>query len=193
MADSDERLAVQARDGSGEAFAELVRRYERPVWSLIARMVRDRGQAEDLAQDAFLRAWRKLHTYDPARPFRSWMFKIAHNLTLDALRKAQLDTVPLETPGDESIDPLARLQDEAADPDHHAHQRRAVQELERAVAELRPEHRAAMLLRFREGLSYEEIAEILELPLGTVKTHLHRARKLLAASMEAAGYGEEWA
>lgn len=191
MTASDERLAERAREGSGEAFGELVRRYERPLCSLIGRMVRDRQQAEDLAQEAFVRAWRKLHTYDPARPFRSWMFKIAHNLTLDSLRRAQLDTVSLETPDDESFDPIARLSDEGVDPEAQAHQRRAIEELERAIGKLRPEHREVLLLRFRDGLSYDEIAEVLAMPLGTVKTHLHRARKQLAARMDAAGYGEE--
>ncbi|MGH9379045.1 MAG: RNA polymerase sigma factor [Thermoanaerobaculia bacterium] len=192
MAASDERLAERAREGSEQAFGELVRRYERPICSLIGRMVWDRGQAEDLAQEAFVRAWSKLHTYDPERPFRSWMFKIAHNLTLDALRRAQLDTVSLETPDSESLDPLGRLEDEGVSPEEQVHHRRAVQALERAVGELRADHREVLLLRFREGLSYEEIAEALELPLGTVKTHLHRARKHLVALMEAAGYTKEW-
>lgn len=193
MAASDERLAERARGGSGQAFGELVRRYERPIYSLIGRMVRDRQQAEDLAQEAFVRAWRKLHTYDSTRPFRSWMFKIAHNLTLDSLRRARLDTVSLETPDEESFDPIARLQDEGTDPEDQAHQRRAVEALEQAIGELRQDHREVLLLRFRDGLSYDEIAEVLEVPLGTVKTHLHRARKQLAARMDAAGYGEEWA
>lgn len=193
MARSDESLAVQVQSGSPEAFSELVRRFERPIVSLIARIVRDRALAQDLAQDAFVRAWQKIASYDPERPFRSWMFKIAHNLAIDELRRRQLDTVPLEQPDGEGLGLLGRIEDPAAqDPGERLDRERAIAHLESALASLRPSYREVILLRFREGLAYEEIAEIMDLPLGTVKTHIYRARKELVEEVKAAGFDEDW-
>jgi RNA polymerase sigma-70 factor (ECF subfamily) len=191
MAPSDESLAAQAQTGAAEAFSELVLRFQRPVFSLIVRLVRDRALAEDLAQDAFVRAWRKLATYDSDRPFRSWMFKIAHNLAIDELRRRRPETVPIEEPESEGLDLLGRLEDQTAlDPAESLDTARALQHLEQALGQLRPAYREVILLRFREGLAYEEIAEIMDLPLGTVKTHIFRARKELVEAVSAAGYGE---
>jgi RNA polymerase sigma-70 factor (ECF subfamily) len=191
MAPSDESLAARAQSGAAEAFSELVLRFQRPVFSLIVRLVRDRALAEDLAQDAFVRAWRKLATYDSDRPFRSWMFKIAHNLAIDELRRRRPETVPIEEPESEGLDLLGRLEDQTAlDPAESLDTARALQHLEQALGQLRPAYREVILLRFREGLAYEEIAEIMDLPLGTVKTHIFRARKELVEAVSAAGYGE---
>lgn len=193
MAPSDETLAERAQSGAPEPFSELVRRFQRPVYSLIVRLVRDRGLAEDLAQEAFVRAWRKIASYDSTRPFRSWMFKIAHNLAIDELRRRQLDTVPIEEPESEGLDLLGRLHDETAqDPGERLDRVRALEHLEEALGRLRPAYREVILLRFREGLAYEEIAEIMQLPLGTVKTHIFRARKELVEAVTEAGYGDAW-
>lgn len=193
MALSDEALAVQVQSGSPEAFSELVRRFERPIVSLIVRIVRDRSLAQDLAQDAFVRAWQKIASYDSSRPFRSWMFKIAHNLAIDELRRRRLDVVPLEEPEREGVDLLGRLEDPAGlDPGERLDQERALEQLESALGTLRPSYREVILLRFREGLAYEEIADVMDLPLGTVKTHIYRARKELVEKVTAAGFGEEW-
>ncbi|MEO8503549.1 MAG: sigma-70 family RNA polymerase sigma factor [Acidobacteriota bacterium] len=190
MAISDAELVAQALGGSEAAYAEIVRRFERPLYSLILRLVRDPALAEDLAQDVFVKAIRALASYDPERKFSSWLFKIAHNTTIDHLRRRSLDTQPLETGTDESIDPLQVIADESiADPEAEMHRRELAVALDRAVAGLRPEYREVMLLRFREGLAYEEIAAITGLPLGTVKTHIHRARKEMAEAMEKAGWG----
>jgi len=193
MALSDEALAVQVQSGSPEAFSELVRRFERPIVSLIVRIVRDRSLAQDLAQDAFVRAWQKIASYDSSRPFRSWMFKIAHNLAIDELRRRRLDVVPLEEPEREGEDLLGRLEDPAGlGPGERLDQERALEQLESALGTLRPSYREVILLRFREGLAYEEIADVMDLPLGTVKTHIYRARKELVEKVTAAGFGEEW-
>lgn len=193
MAPSDESLAAQAQSGAAEAFSELVRRFQRPVYSLVVRLVRDRGLAEDLAQEAFVRAWRKLASYDSSRPFRSWMFKIAHNLAIDELRRQRPETVPIEEPESEGLDLLGRLRDRTAeDPGERMDRSRALGQLEAALGDLRPAYREVILLRFREGLAYEEIAEIMDLPLGTVKTHIFRARKELVEAVTAAGYGATW-
>lgn len=177
----DADVVVLAQQGRGEAFRELVRRYERPVFSLIYRMVRDREAAEDLAQDTFIKVLNHIDRYRPEFKLSSWLFKIANNVAIDALRKRQLDTISM----DGSPHAATSSEIEASSFDVEARQENALDELEAreigsaiedAIAQLRPEYRACILLRHVEGRSYEEIATTLDLPLGTVKTYIHRAR-----------------
>jgi RNA polymerase sigma-70 factor (ECF subfamily) len=186
---SDPELVRATLAGSQEAFRELVARFERPVFGLIVRMVGDAETAEDLAQEVFVKAYRALATYDPARKLASWLFKIAHNATIDHLRRSVPESVPLEG-DDEGRDLLATLSDAAAESPAAAAERRAMaRALERAIRGLRPDYREAVVLRYVEGQSYEEIAEALAQPLGTVKTNLHRARKQMAVALSAQGWG----
>jgi len=177
----DKELARLAGRGREMAFRELLTRYERPVFSLVYRMVRDRTLAEDLAQEAFIRAFNAIDSYKPRFKFSSWIFKIANNHTIDYLRKRKLDTVSIDG------SPHARTSEEEAQtrlvvesheeaPDRYVEARELGGQIEDAIGTLRPEYRTAVLLRHVEGYTYEEIAEIMELPLGTVKTYLHRAR-----------------
>lgn len=185
-------LAQRARAGSEEAFRELVRRFERPVYTLVLRMVHDPGTAEELAQDVFVKAYRRLDTYDPERRFGSWLFKIAHNTTIDHLRRSTPDLVSLEAGSEEGGGLSAVLANPAGEsPEAAAERSDLARDLERAISALRPEYREAMLLRHQEGLSYEEISETMGLPLGTIKTHLHRARKELATALRARGWAPE--
>lgn len=189
MTASDAELAAAALAGSQDAFRELVVRFERPVYSLILRMVQDSGTAEDLAQEVFLKAFRSLRSYDPARKLSSWLFKIAHNATIDHLRRGAVDTVPLESSGEDDASPAAFLADAASEnPAAAAERRDMARALERAIAGLRPEYREAVVLRYVEGLAYEEIGDTMGLPIGTIKTFLHRARKALAGTMRDAGW-----
>jgi RNA polymerase sigma-70 factor (ECF subfamily) len=188
---TDAELVASALRGSEDAFRDLVLRFERPVYSLILRMVHDSQTAEDLAQEVFVKAFRHLASYDPRRKFASWLFKVAHNSTIDHLRRAQLDTVPLAgEQAEEGGGLLAVLADDSAEsPAAAAERRDMARALERAIACLRPDYREAVVLRYVEGLAYQEICEALALPVGTVKTNLHRARKELADIMSAAGWG----
>jgi RNA polymerase sigma-70 factor (ECF subfamily) len=186
---SDAELVASALRGSEAAFRELVVRFERPVYALILRMVRDQQTAEDLAQDVFVKAFRRLSSYDSRRKFASWLFKVAHNATIDHLRRSELDTVPLAAEHEEGGGLLAVLADDSAEsPAAAAERRDMARALERAIAALRPEYREAVVLRYVEGLAYQEICDVLSLPIGTVKTNLHRARKELADAMRAAGW-----
>jgi RNA polymerase sigma-70 factor (ECF subfamily) len=191
--ESDSELVARALAGSHDAFRGLVERYERPVFSLIVRMVRDRAAAEDLAQDVFLKMYRNLAAFDPARKFSSWLFKIAHNATIDALRRRPLEALSLDAPADGSDDEWRpEAADTAGETPEEAQQRGELgRALERAVGALRPAVREVMILRFREGLAYEEIAEVTGLPLGTVKTFIFRGRKEMARILGAAGWGPE--
>ncbi|MFP3940877.1 MAG: RNA polymerase sigma factor [Thermoanaerobaculia bacterium] len=190
---TDAELVERALEGSEDAFTELVARYERPVFTLVLRMVRDRPVAEELAQEAFLKAFDRLASYDRSRKLSSWLFKIAHNAAIDHLRRQRLATVSLDEPvGDEADAPARTVEDRDAETPADVAERAALSRaLTRAVGGLRPEYREVVLLRFQAGLEYGEIAEATGHPLGTVKTYIHRARKELAALLEAEGWGLE--
>jgi len=194
---TDSQLAARAAAGSSAAFHELVRRFERPILSLIQRMVHDPALAEDLAQETFVKAYRKLDSFDPERQLSSWLFKIAHNTTLDHLRRKHPRTVPLEAGGGEdggdAWEVMPAPEEEA--PDRRAERSELASGIGAALARMRPKYREVLLLRFQHGLSYEEIAEVTGVRLGTVKIQLHRARKQLAAELLDAGLAppEVWA
>ena len=185
----DADIVALAQEGRETAFRELIRRYERPVFSLVYRMVRDRSAAEDLAQETFITVLNHIDRYVPEFKFSSWLFKIANNLAIDHLRKKQLPTVSI----DGAPDATTAAQIEATSFELASHAESALDELEarelggaieRAIAGLRPEYRACIMLRHVEGRSYEEIAATLDLPLGTVKTYIHRARHELRKALE---------
>jgi len=161
------------------------------VFNLIARMVRDEGVAEELAQDSFVKAFGALRSFDPAFKFSNWILRIAHNTAIAHLRRLKLPTVSidLDTPGRDLRDSLA--DDREPSPFALAKGADLARDLEWAVAQLRPEYRRLIVLRYQEDQAYEEIAEELDLPLGTVKSHLHRARRELARLMTAAGWAPE--
>jgi len=186
---SDPEVAQWAQHGHEPAFRELVRRYERPVFSLLYRMVRDRALAEDLAQETFIKVLNGIKSYNPQFKFSSWIFKIANNAAIDHLRKRDLDTLSLDgsphatTPEEMSATAL-QLGDRGESPLQEVEARELGSAIERAIAKLRPEYRACILLRHVEGHSYEEIARIIDLPLGTVKTYIHRGRNELRVHLE---------
>lgn len=164
-------------------------RYEKPVFSLIVRMVRDRQLAEDLSQETFIKAHRALASYNPERRFSSWLFKIAHNTTIDHLRRQRIPTAPLQSGAPESPSLADVLEDRSApSPAAQAEAADLATALEQALVQLRAEYREVVVLRFSQGLAYQEIAEVTGLPIGTVKTHLHRARKQLMRILEEQGW-----
>ncbi len=177
----DQQLAAQAAQGREGAYRELLRRYERPIFSLVYRMVRDRSLAEDLAQEAFIRAFNAIDSYNPRYKFSSWIFKIANNHTIDHLRKKRLDTVSIDgsphaSTSEEAVQTRVVVESTAETPEEFVENRELGSLIEQAIGELRPEYRNVVLLRHVEGYTYDEISDILDLPLGTVKTYLHRAR-----------------
>jgi len=185
---SDPEVVVQARRGLEAAYRELLSRYERPVFSLIFRMVRDRETAEDLAQETFIKVLNNLDRYSPEFKFSSWLFKIANNLTIDHLRRRRVNTISIEGAPDAVTAESAKATSIAVvsgneSPLEELESRELGTAIERAIGKLRPEYRACIMLRHVEDKSYEEIAEIVKLPLGTVKTYIHRARHELRAAL----------
>ncbi len=185
----DADVVALAQRGREDAFRELVRRYERPVFSLIFRMVRDTAMAEDLAQDSFIKVLNNIDKYRPEFKLSSWLFKIANNVTIDHLRRRQLNTISMDgSPHASTAADVESTRFDVASSDENALDEMESKELgsaiERAIASLRPEYRSCILLRHVEGRSYEEIAATLDLPLGTVKTYIHRARHELREQLE---------
>ena len=185
----DADVARLAQHGREAAFRELVRRYERPVFSLVFRMVRDGATAEDLAQDTFIKVLNHIDKYRPEFKFSSWLFKIANNVAIDHLRRRQLDTISMDgSPNAATAADIEATSFDVADRTETALDIMEAKELgsaiERAIGALRPEYRSCIMLRHVEGRSYEEIAATLDLPLGTVKTYIHRARHQLREALE---------
>jgi len=184
---SDAELARQALAGSETAYRDLVARYATPAVNFVYRFVRDRSLAEDLAQEGFLRVYQRLGTYDPERKFSSWFFQVLRNITIDYLRVNRLPTASLDELQDESGREAAVDRDSVS-PEQAAQQGELAVAMAAALARIRPEYRECVVLRYQEGLTHPEIAEILRLPSGTVKTYLHRARKELADLLAESGW-----
>ena len=181
---SDQEVVLQAREGLEAAYRELIRRYERPIFSLIYRMVRDRALAEDLSQETFIKALNAIDSYRPEYKFSSWIFKIANNAAIDQIRRRELDTLSLDgsphaTTPDEIEATALQVSARGLSPLEALESSELGGQIEQAIGRLRPEYRSCILLRHVEGLAYEEIAELMNLPLGTVKTYIHRARNEL--------------
>lgn len=175
MADSTDRdLAVRARRGEAEAFGELVRRYQGSVFNVCYRLLGERREAEDMAQEAFIRAYERLDTFDVERPFGPWIRRVAANACLNRLEMRQ----PVEVVIDEERDEAVEIAPETA-----REQREQTEAVRSAIVALPPRYRAVVELRHFQELSYEEIAAALKIPVSDVKSHLFRARKLLVEKL----------
>jgi RNA polymerase sigma-70 factor (ECF subfamily) len=188
---TDARLVEQALAGSQDAFRTLVDRHSRAVLTLVSRLVRDQGIAEELAQDAFVKAFGALRLFDPSYKFSNWILRIAHNVAIDHLRKSRPPIVSIDD--DSSGRDIADVLMDGREPSafDQAVRRDFRNDLDAALARLRPEFRRLVVMRYLEDLSYEDIAEVVGLPLGTVKSHLHRARAALGRQLAEAGWGPE--
>ena len=185
---NDAELVSQVLAGSQEAARRLVVQHQQAVFNLVCRMVRDPGIAEELAQDAFVKAFAALRSFDPSYRFSSWILRIAQNTAIDHLRRPRPDSVSLDDEDGRDLGPLM-VDHRAMSPLVEAERVDLAKALDQALDRLRPEYRRLVVLRYQEDQLYEEIAEMLDLPLGTVKSHLHRARQQLAGLMTDAGWG----
>ncbi len=171
---SDEQVWItSAQQGDRQAFGELVRLHRPRVLNVVYRMCGDAAVAEDAAQDAFLRAWQNLGRYNPRFAFRSWVYRIALNMAVDALRRER-------PPTDVDAEPLISG---AEGPEALLVRKQQAEHVQRAVLDLPPASRAVLVLREYEALSYQEIAEALDIPLGTVMSRLNYARGQLRQAL----------
>jgi RNA polymerase sigma-70 factor (ECF subfamily) len=177
----DEELVRRVLCGDRDAYEVLVRRHQGKIVAFVQRMVVDRDAALDVAQETFIKAWQHLARFDPKWRFTTWLYTIANNSAIDWLRARKRLPLSLDQPvlidGDEvAREPVDELQSSAAD---MLSAKEMQQHLEAAIAELPPGFRELLLLRHPGGRSYDEIAEITKLPLGTVKNRIFRARQAL--------------
>jgi RNA polymerase sigma-70 factor (ECF subfamily) len=180
---SDERLVELSLDGDEDAFGILVQRYQRRLAAFLGQLVGDMELARELSQEAFVRAWSALERFDPKYRFSTWLFRIAHNLGIDHLRRRRLQTTPLYRTDSEGGEVEVVIPDLEKDPLGHLENRALAAELRQVIDGLRPEYRELVLLRHFAGLSYQEIADFTEMPLGTVKNKLFRAHSVLRKAL----------
>ncbi len=169
------REILQAQKGSVSAFENIVTFYSAKIYNFAYRFTYDRDEAQDLAQEVFLRLYAKLREFDPSRPFRPWFYKLAVNVCINAVRGRKQEAAAQ----DPEILDTRRANGRAADPAAVAATRDEVARLQHAVAGLPEDYRSAVVLRYLEDMSCEEVADALGVPEGTVKTWLFRAREML--------------
>lgn len=180
----DSELVRRSLQGDESAYAELLQRHQRAVYTLVRRMVRQPEDAAEITQDAFVKAYLALARFDPQYTFRAWIMKISSNIAIDFLRRRRLPTLSLDQPREfQGSEMRWELPDEAHGPDEIAAGRQMEARLLEALAELTPPHRQILLLLYQERMSYDEISALLDEPLGTVKARIHRAREALRAQL----------
>lgn len=176
---SDETIwLARARAGDQEAFSRLIEMYQTPIFNLAYRMLGDPGEAEDAAQEAFLRAYTRLSTYDSRRSFKTWLFSIASHHCIDRLRKRRLTWISIDEPLPPNLAPA--LAEKTPGPEEQTAQGEQAALIQRHLARLSPEDRAVIVMRYWDDFSYEEIAEATGGTVSAVKSRLHRARLALA-------------
>ena len=185
---ADAELVVRALSGREDGFEELVRRYQRPIVAYVYRMVGDYDAALDLAQEVFIRVYNSLARYRPEYKFSTWIYRIAHNAAIDHLRRvgaSRTEEMTVEGEGGSSFEkPLAS---KAPSPEQETERGERRAEIEEVVAQLSPAYRELILLRHSHDLSYDEIAEVTGLPLGTVKNRIFRAREAMREELTRRG------
>lgn len=172
-----------ARSGDDRAFTQLMKRYKDAIYFMLLKMVNNKTDAEDLTIEAFGKAFASIHLYEPQFAFSTWLFRIASNNAIDHLRKNRVVTVPLEplVNNDKSagIEYNHNTQTESDTPEEAFIKKQNSKLLRKAVSTLKPRYRTLLELRYFKEYSYSEIAEELDIPLGTVKVQLFRSREML--------------
>ena len=180
----EEQWLAAARNGDTAAFGQLVEAYQNPVYNLAYRMLGNGPEAEDAAQEAFIRAYKFLESYDPKRPFSTWLFSIASHYCIDQLRRRRIDWLPLK----EEIAEPVRLASSSPNPEAVVTERDREAWIRELMKTLSPTDRAAITLHYWYDCPYDEIADILDLTVSAVKSRLYRARRALAEQMEGEAY-----
>ena len=183
----DYALILRAtKDSDQKAYAELMEKYRDSIFHLCRKMVFNDDDADDLTIETFGKAFQRLKQYTPAFAFSTWLFKIASNHCIDFIRKKRIKALSLDRGivTDEGDNIQFTVKDEAPDPIETLEKKQRVEKMRLVVSELKPRYRRLVELRYFEEYSYDEIALELDLPLGTVKAQLYRARDILASVME---------
>jgi RNA polymerase sigma-70 factor (ECF subfamily) len=171
----EQAWAKAAQKGDRPAFMRLVDAYQRPVFNLCYRMLGDAAEAEDAAQETFLRAYTKLHTYQHARKFSSWLLSIASHYCIDRLRTRRYQVVSWD-----DLPPWRWLPTDEPEPEEAALTRESHDDLRRMLETLPSDYRAAIILRYWHDMSYEQIAETMDTTVSAIKSRLFRARQMMS-------------
>ena len=185
MHEPDEDLINRALAGDQAAYKELLNRHKRAIFQIILKIVRNREETEDLVQETFMRAFHSLASYRSEFRFSTWLYKIAANCAIDFLRKKKIEALSLDKPvetqdGEVGID----LPDTSFNPEEKLWEKQRQISIGEAIDSLPDKYREVILHRHRDDQSYEEIAQILKLPVGTVKARIFRARELLKKKLK---------
>jgi RNA polymerase sigma factor (sigma-70 family) len=178
-ATADLALVEEARKGNEKAFAGLMNRYRDSIYYMLLKMVNNHSDAEDLTIEAFGKAFRNLDSYTPKFAFSTWLFRIATNNCVDFIRKKQMSPVAFDGPQDNIDNVTVNIQSDLPDPEESLINHQKIAALKDIVNQLKPRYRALIQLRYYKEYSYEEISAELNIPIGTVKAELYRAKILL--------------
>lgn len=180
----DSNLIQQALAGNNQGYKKLMHKYHDAIFNFIFKMVHDRQQVEDLTQEAFIKAFASLKNFNDEYAFSTWLYKIATNNSIDFIRKRKLQMYSIDKPIEsKDSDYTFELPDDSYEADKEIISGQKTKLLNEAIAKLPEKYRKVIRLRHVEERSYEEIAEILHLPIGTVKAHIFRAREVLYRSL----------
>lgn len=181
----DDVLVKRAIGGDEKAYKELVDKYQRALYFHILKMIKDKEQVNDLVQEAFVKAFDNLNTYSTNYAFSTWLYRIATNHTIDYLRKKKLKTLSIDEPVKTRDGEMQmQLEDESAGTDRNIIRKQRQNIVQDAIEDLPKKYRKVIEMRHMEEKSYQEIADVLDLPLGTVKAHIFRARELLYKALK---------
>ena len=180
-------LVDLARKGDQKAFADLMKWYKDSIYYMLLKMVNNPSDADDLTIEAFGKAFRNLNLYTPNYAFSTWLFRIATNNCIDFIRKKKSAPSAIDQQQGDQDDPASNLQSDTPDPEEELIRLQKVKQLRHIVSQLKPQYRRLIELRYFREFSYEEIANELNLPLGTVKAQLFRAKELLFNILKKSG------
>ena len=170
----------QVLKGDQNAFADIVSLYQHKLYQVCYRMLGNKQEAEDIAQEAFVRAYTNLHTFDQKRKFSTWLYRIATNLCIDRIRKKKPDYyLDAEVTGTDGLDLYSQIASDDQLPEETIEQMELQDRIQYEIGRLPDKYRTVVVLKYMEELSLQEISEILDMPLGTVKTRIHRGREAL--------------
>jgi len=170
----------QVLKGDQNAYTDIVNLYQHKLYQVCFRMLGNKQEAEDIAQEAFVRAYINLHTYDQKRKFSTWIYRIATNLCIDRIRKKKPDYyLDAQIAGTDGLDMYSQIAAEEQLPEETVEQMELQDRIQYEISRLPDKYRSVIVLKYIEELSLQEISEILDMPLGTVKTRIHRGREAL--------------
>lgn len=178
-AKNDLILVDQAKKGDEKAFASLMNRYRDSIYFMLLKMVNNPFDAEDLTIEAFGKAFRNLESFTPKYAFSTWLFKIATNNCVDFIRKKQVTPSHVDQSQESLDNATINIQSDLPDPEESLINSQRISELKEIINQLKPQYRRLIDLRYYKEYSYEEISSELDMPIGTVKAQLYRAKSLL--------------